>query len=101
VLPDGSTRWVAVQVKPVRDASDEIRGWVGTTTDITRIVEDRIAAEEREALVAALIEQSPVGIQVFDRDGTSLEYNDALRQILGLRAARPLINILGRRPRVR
>jgi PAS domain S-box-containing protein len=85
VLPDGSTRWVAVQVKPVRDASDEIRGWVGTTTDITRIVEERIAAEEREALVAALIEQSPVGIQVFDRDGTSLEYNDALRQIMGLR----------------
>jgi PAS domain S-box-containing protein len=85
VLPDGSSRWVAVQVKPVRDAGDEIRGWVGTTTDITRIAEDRIAAEEREALVAALIEQSPVGIEVFDRDGTSLEYNDALRQILGLR----------------
>jgi signal transduction histidine kinase/CheY-like chemotaxis protein len=42
------------------------------------------ASRRSEALANALVEQSPVGIQVFDRDGTSTGLNVAMRQILAL-----------------
>ncbi len=82
--PDGTVRWVAVRGKPVRDDASKLLGSVGTATDITRLVEDRIAAEQREALVTALIEQSPVGIQVFGQDGKTIGSNQAMHRILGL-----------------
>ncbi len=83
VLPDGTVRWVAVRAQPFRAVADRAEGWIGSVTDITPQVIARVAAEEREGFLRALIDQSPVGIQVYGADGVSLAYNPAMQRLFG------------------
>jgi PAS domain S-box-containing protein len=81
--PDGQVRWVTSNVSPVRDDGGGITGWIGTTLDITRLTDERRVALEREAFVNALVEQSPVGIQVFSTTGEPIARNPAEQILLG------------------
>ncbi len=79
--PDGTLRWVEANAVPLRDPAGTLTGWIGTVADVTTLVEARMAAQEREAFVVGLVEQSPVGIGVYGPDGTALSMNAALRRI--------------------
>ena len=84
--PDGSIRWVQTQAVPVQDAAGSVDGFVGTVADVTELIEARAAAMEREAFVSGLIEQAPVGIEIFGPDGRSMSANHAQRRIRSLLA---------------
>ena len=81
--PDGTVAWVHADAVPLEDAAGRPAGWVGTVSDVTKLVEARTSAEEREAFFNELIEQSPVGIGVYGPDGGTLGMNEAT---LGIRA---------------
>lgn len=79
--PDGSVAWVRADAVPLDDADGRPAGWIGTVTDVTRLELARQAAQTREAFVGALVEQSPVGIGVYDPGGRMIVMNQALRRI--------------------
>ncbi len=83
VLPDASTRWVAVRAEPFAGQGSGGPGWIGSVADITPQVIARLAAEEREGFLNALIDQSPVGIQIYAPDGTSVAFNPTMQRMFG------------------
>ncbi|MDC3957244.1 PAS domain S-box protein [Polyangium jinanense] len=69
---------------PLRDASGEVTGALGVSTDITERRRVELALRESERLAQAVFENAPVGIQIFGPDGTSVQMNEAHRNQLGL-----------------
>jgi PAS domain S-box-containing protein len=85
--PDGSVAWVHADAVPLDDAAGRPAGWVGTVSDVTKLVEARTSAQEREAFFNELIEQSPVGIGVYGPDGSEFAINEAQLRIRSLAGA--------------
>ena len=52
--------------------------------DVTERNQAEKAILEQNRLFEAFLENSPIGIQIFDQEGNSLQMNDAQRKILGL-----------------
>ncbi|MDI1481646.1 PAS domain S-box protein [Polyangium sp. y55x31] len=69
---------------PLRDASGEVTGALGVSTDITERRRVERALRESERLAQAVFENAPVGIQIFGPDGVSVRMNEAHRRQLGL-----------------
>ena len=84
--PDGTVRWVQTRAVPVRNPAGEVDGFVGTVADVTELIEGRAAAQAREAFISGLIEQAPVGIEIYGPDGRSISANHAQRRIRDLAA---------------
>jgi PAS domain S-box-containing protein len=78
--PDGGIAWVHSTAAPLSDSAGRTTGWVGTVSDVTGLVEARLLAQEREAFISGLIEQAPVGIEVFDPSGRTISANRAQRE---------------------
>ena len=82
----GPVRWVEVNASPLREGRTA-GPWpvVSSFTDITeRLSRDR-ALVEAEQRVRATFDAAPVGMVVARLDGTFLEVNQALADLLGLR----------------
>jgi PAS domain S-box-containing protein len=81
VTPAGGERWVRDIIFPIRDASDEVVGIGGISTDVT---EEKQTTERLEILVAELQHRtrnllgivSAVARQTADRNGTISEFMD-------------------------
>jgi PAS domain S-box-containing protein len=79
----GGYRWVLGRAQCVRDAAGEITRWFGTCTDIQEIVEARELIASSQEQLASVLEQVPVGVGMFDREGRFTLENRQLRQTLG------------------
>ena len=77
---NGSLLWLDVDLRPLRDASGGLTGFVSVSTDITERIRQR---QKLTALWSAL----PVGVVVHDERGHIVEANRAAERLLGLSLA--------------
>ena len=81
---DGSALWVSMSARPRKDSDGRMLSAIATVTDISERVEAEEKLREREALYAALVELSPIGITLTDAEtGTFLDANPALLALTG------------------
>ncbi|MBS1212863.1 MAG: diguanylate cyclase, partial [Proteobacteria bacterium] len=90
--PDGALVWVIGQAEPERDDSGQVRGYVGTITDITTIK----LGEERLRQAAVVFENAHEGIMVTDAEERILMVNRAFSEMTGYASE----EVLGQTPRV-
>jgi len=72
---------LSISGKPIYDASGGFRGYRGTATNITPIIEALRRAEEAEALLRDAVESISEGFVIFDRDDHLVTCNEAYRRI--------------------
>jgi PAS domain S-box-containing protein len=67
----------------LRDAADEVVGFIGLIRDVTRRLQAQQALEESEERYRTLYEAAPIGIFRTRSDGEALAVNQAMAEILG------------------
>jgi PAS domain S-box-containing protein len=82
--PDGSERIVHIEALAYPDASGCITRIIGVTQDVTARKRAERALQASERLQRAIFDHTPIGIQVYDADGTTREINEAQRALFGL-----------------
>lgn len=81
----GEKMWLLTTKVSLKDDQGQIIGLIGISRDITELKQAREAiAISRDAL-RRLIQQLPIGVQVFDTNGLCLDVNEALLQIFGIK----------------
>jgi diguanylate cyclase (GGDEF)-like protein/PAS domain S-box-containing protein len=82
-FPDGRTRWFVTTKVPVRDASGEATGLVGSSREITdlKIAEEQLRLQE--SLFQQLFENSPEAIVLLDVEDRVLMANGAFEELFG------------------
>lgn len=82
--PDGKLRWLLTSKVPVKDDQGRVVGLVGMSWDITRqkLVQDAVTVSR--GILERLIQQLPIGVQIFDTSGVCISVNKAQMQIFGL-----------------
>ena len=81
VNPQGETRWLAVNGKPVFDEQGDFAGYRGTGHDVTERKQAEAAALSREAELRLLLDSMPVAIGLFDRDLVLRFSNQGFKQL--------------------
>ncbi len=74
-IPDGRVVWLSINGRPVFDEGGTFRGYRGTGTDITELVETTRAFKESEEKYRKIFEAETTAITVFEAE--SLRYMDA------------------------
>ncbi len=83
-MPDGRTVWLSINGRPIFDEDGTFRGYRGTGTDITELVETTRAYKESEEKYRKIFEAETAAITVFEAD--TLRYvdaNDAALELYG------------------
>lgn len=79
---DKTGRWLVVTLAPIRSAPEgRVCFIIGDNTDFRTALEER---NRNEQLLSAIINGSPIGIQVFDQEGTLRRQNPSMEQLLRL-----------------
>jgi len=96
--PDGGVRWLHERFQVIYDENQQPVRVDGITYDITARQATEEKLQQANAMLAAsrealrrLIEQLPIGIQVFDPDGTCIDANQTLLEIFGLQSVRQIV----------
>ncbi len=79
--PDGRVTWASTTKMPLRDANRAVVGTFGVSRDITERKRADKALEERTAYLNTLIEISPVGIVVLDKEERIQMCNPAFERL--------------------
>jgi len=77
--PNGERRVALTHVSPIRDADNEIIGAVNVVVDIT----DRRRDEQREGLLAAVVESTEDAVVGKTLDGTIIYWNPSAERLFG------------------
>jgi PAS domain S-box-containing protein len=93
VRPDGAVRWVRSRAAPVRDAGDELTGFVGTVDDVTQ----RRSTEEQLRLIRSAVEHTDNAVVIAelatgDEPAPLVYVNPAVTRMTGFAAD----DVLGR-----
>ena len=86
VRPDGEVRHVRSSIAPVVDGSGSVRGYVGSTEDVT----DEVGARAHIDRLAALLGSTPDLAFITDRLGRVLYANERAGSTLGMRVGSDL-----------
>ena len=80
---DGSEFWNELYIAPVTDASGTITNFIGVQTDITKrkLAEENLKQSEQQFRIA--FEYAPVAMALVSLDGSFLDVNESLCEILG------------------
>lgn len=68
-LPNENMRWIAIRGRPHHDGSSSV---IGISYDITERKEREKALRENQDWLAAILDQLPGGVALFDKDGASV-----------------------------
>jgi len=79
--PDGRVTWASTTKMPFRDANGAIIGTFGVSRDITERKQAEKVLEERTAYLNTLIDISPVGIAVLDKEERIQMCNPAFERL--------------------
>ncbi|MGB4783011.1 PAS domain S-box protein, partial [Candidatus Methylomirabilis sp.] len=91
VLPNGGSAFIEVKSVPILE-NDRVVGLQGILRDVTERKRSELALRKTHDLLMAVVEASPMGITVLDREGNVRLWNPAAEQIFGWQKA----EILGR-----
>ncbi len=80
---DGSIVWVWGEARPLLDDNEELLGYIGSNTDISRIKEAESAIGYSEAKYRAVVQSAALGIASLDDGGHILSVNPAFTEITG------------------
>lgn len=80
---DGEYRWFDSRATPQKDDDGEIIRWLGSNTDITDIELTRQALSNSEQLFHTAFDYAPLGMMMVAVNGSTIQANPALRQLLG------------------
>jgi PAS domain S-box-containing protein len=78
---DGKIIWVFNQTSIENDINGHLKGYIGTLTDITKLKESEEIQKYSEVRFRTVVEQSPIGIQIFSMDGKTIQVNKAWERI--------------------
>lgn len=90
---DGEYRWFDARATPQKNEHNEIIRWLGSNTDITDIELTRQALANSEQLFHTAFDYAPLGMMMVHLDGTILQANPALYQLLGYKPNVPCSSI--------
>ena len=82
--PDVGPRWMTIDYVPDIDDAGEVQGFIGLISDITARKQAEEALKASEEKFRAVIEQSPVSIQIHGLDGKLLLSNAAYAKLYAL-----------------
>jgi PAS domain S-box-containing protein len=80
---DGSTFWISINARAVRDSNDHVLYYEGTNQDITDRKRAELVLRESEQRFRTLFESSCLGIALHDANGHFVNTNPAYQQMLG------------------
>ncbi len=80
---NGSIFWESASIFPVLDPAGNIINYIKVAEDITEIIKSEKALLESEARYEKLLETTGEGFWVINKEGTTLEVNTALCNLLG------------------
>jgi diguanylate cyclase (GGDEF)-like protein/PAS domain S-box-containing protein len=84
---DGEYRWFDTRAVPQKNDKNEIIRWLGSNTDVTDIELTRQALANSEQLFHTAFDYAPLGMMMVSLDGTIIQANPALHQLLGYEKA--------------
>ena len=73
--PDGKPQWVIIRKAVLRDADGNVRGLIGTNTDITTLKNYERELADRNKFITDVIEALPVSVVMRDPEGRHLQVN--------------------------
>jgi len=80
---DGAERWVSINAVPVFDENNNYDGGLAFVTDITHQRETEEGLQRTNEMLRALINYSPLGIIILDKDGKTELWNPASAKMFG------------------
>jgi two-component system cell cycle sensor histidine kinase/response regulator CckA len=86
----GSIRYLKVSGKPRFNAEGGFIGHIGTTTDVTAVVESEKRRESAERRLKAAVEQMPGGIAIWDAEDRLVVCNEEYWKPIGFPGASPI-----------
>ena len=92
---DGSLIWVEIRASFLRDQHGRPVGLVGVTRDITERKKAEAELRESQAKLRLVLDSTLEGIAVIDLNGTILEVNERLVQMVGARSKDELVGKSG------
>ncbi|MFY0538062.1 PAS domain S-box protein [Nannocystis pusilla] len=81
---DGTTLWVAASLSACRDDDGRLVGFVAVHRDVTDRKHAEAKLRESEARMRALVDASPLGIDIMDLSGHPVFYNPKCMELHGL-----------------
>lgn len=72
---DGTTHFYDISYRPIRGESGEVTGILNTVSDVTESVRIQQEIERQRKTLKAIVEGSPVGIALFDRNMRLVDFN--------------------------
>jgi len=76
--------YVGVNINAVRDDNNNILHSIATYIDITKQIENERALSEMEHKFKAILEQSPISHELYDRNGLQVKVNAAYERLWGI-----------------
>ncbi|MDD2799217.1 MAG: PAS domain S-box protein [Bacteroidales bacterium] len=80
---DGSVRMLYTTKIALRDIYGNITGVLGTYMDVTERVNQDLALRKNEEILKTVFDNSPIGIEIFDREGFLINSNVEVNNLFG------------------
>ncbi len=84
VRKDGTRFWANVTITRLEDEHGNHEGFLKVTRDMTDRREREKSLKRERDIVQQILDTSPVGLMVVDPDGSAVQANDRMAEILGL-----------------
>jgi PAS domain S-box-containing protein len=81
-LEGGAARWCEISGEPKFDASGAFDGYRGVGRDITALMETQRELQAKSMALEAIMQATPDGIQLFDKNNVTLAINNQIYDIL-------------------
>ncbi|MFP4241629.1 MAG: PAS domain S-box protein [Chitinispirillaceae bacterium] len=79
---DGISKTFFINTAPIKDRRGNVTGAIGAWRDVTELRTSLFIAEQRRRVLDTIMEYSPVGIMLVDKEGSIVEANRLMTQFL-------------------